>query len=281
MSDTTLPIHIDQDGNARPLGNIPSPKGARGLEVPAWGDANGLIPEVEWSEFDWWPADVKVKDQDGKGACNGHSTVTGIELDMAVAGKPYVALSAWFVYAILCGGWDRGSSISESLQLIQDKGVCPESEVPYGTINPRSLTAKAYVQAARFKCQKGLAITTREEIMSAVLTLRPLNLSIAVGNGFNNLSSEGVPPLGRGSTNHAVTVFGGAKRSESGGWLVKMCNSWGTRWGLDGFCWLPLDRLPEGDGFDAYEVLSTLDDPEAKHTPPTPLFADPAEVRIL
>jgi hypothetical protein len=114
-----LDSHTDQFGYVRPLGLVPPmacsqlPVGT--FEVP-------VVPEQYWSEFDLtamagYP--LVVKDQDGKGACNGHATAEAMELARWIHGQPYVALSGWFPYAIMCNGWDRGSSIGEALTLIQ------------------------------------------------------------------------------------------------------------------------------------------------------------------
>ncbi len=68
MAETTLPIHIDHDGYERPLGFIPGDP-ARMMAVPNYSDVADLIPESEWDEFDEWPEEVKIKDQNGYGAC--------------------------------------------------------------------------------------------------------------------------------------------------------------------------------------------------------------------
>ncbi len=102
---------------------------------------------------------------------------------------------------------------------------------------------------------------TREMIMSSVQRIRPINLAIPVGGGFGNLDSEGVAPLSWGWCNHAVCVAFGAKKLRNGKWAVKMPNSWGTQWGLKGFCWLPLDNLANQRAFEAYEVTAPNSDP--------------------
>jgi hypothetical protein len=79
--------------------------------------------------------------------------------------------------------------------------------------------------------------------------------------GFGSLDDEGVPRLGSIPCNHAVTVALGAKRSKSGRWLVKMPNSWGTAWGLKGFCWLPVDHLAGKRSFEGYEITVPNFDP--------------------
>jgi hypothetical protein len=165
------------------------------------------------------------------------------------------------VYATLCNGVDRGSNIGDALALLSQKGCSTEAAVKYGTINPSKISVAAEAIRSRYKIEVGAMVTTREEIMSSVQRLRPINLAISVGGGFGSLDDEGVPRLGSIPCNHAVTVALGAKRSKSGRWLVKMPNSWGTAWGLKGFCWLPVDHLAGKRSFEGYEITVPNFDP--------------------
>lgn len=266
-NDDGLPAILDHEGNERPLGFIPAPP-ERVQAISPYSATTELIPESEWVEFDFWPSEIAIKDQDGKGACNGHAAATGAEMIRYVAGMPYIPLSAWYVYSILCNGIDRGSQILDALELLESKGVAPESDVQYGIINPRKLTAAAHTDAARFKVEIGSRMTTAAEIVSAVLRREPINLAVCVGAGFNNLSSEGIVPLGRGFCNHAIAVGFGLKKSKSGVWLVKMINSWTTSWGQGGFGWLEVERVVRASAFEAYHLRAIADDTADNTGPP-------------
>ena len=104
------------------------------------------VPEHKWQEFDLrkdtsYP--VKIKNQGSYGACNGHAAASSLEDARYIAGLGYVPLSAWLVYADLCNGVDRGSSIAEALTLLQKSGTCDDALVPHGVINPRRIDAGA------------------------------------------------------------------------------------------------------------------------------------------
>jgi C1A family cysteine protease len=230
-----------------------------------------IVPEDQWVEFDL-TADptypLKIKDQDSRGACNGHATAESMELARWLHGQPHCPLSGWFPYAILCGGWDRGSSIGEALGLIEKTGLAPEADVDYGIINPRRLTQQAYTDALNFKCEVGVALETWEQIMSAVqLKLGGVNLSIRVGLNFN-LDSEGVVNASRGAGNHAICTGHGAKKLKSGQWAIKWQNSWTTKWGQNGYAWLTSDHWNNQSYREAWVIRTPVENPNDISDPP-------------
>ena len=222
------------------------------------------IPLSEVRDFDAWPAAVAVKDQDGRGACNGHAAATAVEFSRASQGLAYVPLSAWWVYGRLVNGWDRGSNIMDALKLCQGDGVAPESDVKYGDFSGR-YSEQAKSSAGRFRLEIGKSLGQNwEAIVSAVALRRGVNLSVRATMGWNggNFDANGCPPVGRGACNHAVMVGGGIKTLPSGEKLVRMANSWGVGWGLDGFCWLSRAHIESGSWFEAYEVTAVSRDPQ-------------------
>lgn len=257
---------LDDAGNQRPLGFLQGDP-ARMMAVAPMA-AEDLIPESQWVEFDEFPDTIKRKNQNGKGACNGFATALGVETSRYVSGMPHIELSGWYVYSILCNGRDVGSMILDGLSLIEDKGCSPEELVQYGLIDPRRLTSQAHTEAARFKAEIGERLTTYEQLGSAIQRRQSINLAVCVGNSFNNLDAEGVPPLGHGYANHAVHVGLGMKKLRNGEWACLMTNSWGAEWGLDGKCWLPLRRLPQQPAFEAYTLRAVIDDVADNTKPP-------------
>ena len=264
MSKATL-IDVLHLPDGRGLGRIPDDS-RRKFALPKFTD---VLPESELVEFeDQTP--LAIKDQNGFGACNGHAAATALEYARWVASPTaaYQPLSAWFVYAILCNGVDRGSMILDALELTTQTGTCPDDLVPHGTINPRRLSAEARAAAGRFKIEIGRRLQSWREIISAVRLRCSLNFSLLAWSGFDNLDGEGVPQARRGAGNHAVMIGGGLKKSSRHGWVVKMRNSWTTRWGRDGCCWISEAFMANQPYFECYEIVATTEDPADKDNPP-------------
>ena len=245
---------ITPDGHKRILNLEPSPPE---LVARVQGPPMAPIPLSEVKPFDLWPGIVKIKDQNGYGACNGHAAATAAEFSRAMAGH-YVPLSAWWVYGRLVMGRDRGSNILQALELIGTEGIAPEPMVKYGDFSGRY--SPEVVEAAKgFKVEIANKLTTWEEIFTAVAMRRGLNLAVRATSGWGRLDSNGCPPVGRGPANHAVMVGGGIKRLPNGELAIRMANSWSTQWGLDGFCWLTRAHIESASWFEAYETVASID----------------------
>lgn len=261
-----LPIHVTPDGHRRPLGNLPRPEEHVVRSAPPLA----AIPESEWREFDLrtHKHPIKIKNQNGYGACNGFAAATSLEWARWIAGMSHAELSSWYVYAILCNGVDRGSIIADALELLRDKGTCPETAVPYGTINPRKLPQQAHSEAPRFRIEIGSALQGFDDLMTATQLMQPFNFSICVGGGFDRLDSDGVCGYSRGWGNHAITGGLGAKKTARHGWVILWQNSWSEQWGDKGFAWVSRQHVEEQGYFDAYTVRAVQSDPNDPITPP-------------
>ncbi len=279
MSHEHLETFTEPGGHHRPLGFTPPSVEIEqnllmmGCEPVTAGEqlVIPLVPVNDWEEFDVrrnpnYP--IQVKDQDGKGACNGHATATAMELARYFNGQPHVALSGWFPYALLCNGVDRGSSIGEALGVVTRRGLSPESDVPYGIIHPQKLTSEAHSSAQHYKCVVGMRIQTWDQLMSAVqLRMGGINLSIKVGMNFN-LDAQGVVNCSGGPGNHAICAGHGAKRLPNGTWAILWQNSWSTKWGDGGYAWLTQAHWDQQSYKEAFVIRTPAEHLEDGQLPP-------------
>ncbi len=264
-SFTNLPIHDDGSGEIRFLGQVPPPVGSF---VETMESQVTAIDPSQWVEFEYADSPVKIKDQNGKGACNGHAAATSLEWARFIAGYTHFDLSAWFVYAILCNGIDRGSNIGDALSLLSKQGTSLDASVPYATINPGRIPSPARTEASRFRVEIGAPLRNFADMMSATQANKPGNFSICVGGSFNRLDSDGCVGYSPGWGNHAVTFGLGAKKSKSGEWLIKCQNSWAERWGLNGFFYIRAQHVDRQSMFEAYCVGVAAEDLQDPLKPP-------------
>jgi hypothetical protein len=246
------------DGTVTFLGNhVPSQRTLRIMR------ALPDIPDSELREFDLRTSKhftIKVKNQSNTGSCNGHAAATSLEIANFFAGAQYTPLSPFFIYAILCNGYDQGSIIADALKLLKETGTCPELLVPHGTINPRKLSTEAKAAAKRFRIEIGYEINSHRDLVVATHLRLPSNFSLPVNSGFDNLDADGVPGNRAGIHNHAVCGGLGLKKTQKHGWVVLAQNSWGTNWGDKGFFWAA-EKTVAGLYPDAYCVSAIEYDP--------------------
>lgn len=264
-----LPTVVDPfTGETRVLGTLPSdPRLVSAL--PTWATVGDVLPESELEDFDEWPDAIKIKDQNGKGACNWHAEALACELARYMQGQDHVPLSGWYGYAILCNGIDRGSNILEGMALGTEDGNSPESLMPYGEINPRRIPAAAREAASRFRFEIAARLTTWGQVISAVMLRRPLVMPVrAGGRNFNNLDSEGVVGLDQGEGDHAVCVGFGLKKSRRWGWVAKLNNSWTPAWGRGGHGYIAEAHIQTQRYLEIYEVSAVVEDPLDPENPP-------------
>lgn len=248
------------DGSETFLGN--HAPGARHI-LPVRGDLPD-VPESEWREFDIRNVSgyaVKVKDQGSYGACNGHAAASSLEIARFIAGMRHVDLSAWLIYADLCGGWDRGSVISEALTHLTTRGTCEDKLVPHGIINPNRIAHEARQNAKKYKVEIGYRLTSFRDMCIAAQLRMPFNFSVPVNSRFNSLDQYDRPQNRSGWHNHAVTGGMFMKKLPNGDWVIGMQNSWKNTWGRNGYCSIGEQNV-QGSGFDAYTVAAVETDPE-------------------
>ncbi len=258
-ADRRLPMYLDPTtGQLRQLGSRPSdPRLVAALPVYR----GEILPESELEAYHAHPAEIKVRDQGQQGSCNGYATAAAGEGVRFVQGFEHVPLSGSYVYSILCRGRDAGSNILQAYKLAGDRGLAPDALVRAGTLNPNSLTAEAHAAAGRFRLEFGAAYQSWRQVVSAVMLREVLNLSVCVLNRFSFLDDEDVAGVDRGVGNHAVCVGLGLRHSSRWGWMVLCRNSWGTRWGRLGFCWLAEAHIEAGSYFECFGVKGVVADP--------------------
>jgi len=193
-----------------------------------------VIDRRDWADLagkvSLQPHVKQVLDQGQVGSCAAESSVQALMIARAVAGQPDIQLNPYFVYHHTSGGRDRGSSIDSNLRFLRDKGCAPLSIWPRSKGWQQGPDEQVYRQAKKFKILEFYDIETVDEMVSALLL------------GF---------PVVYGARGHAVCKV--AHIDNLKGLDV---NSWGTKWGEDGFgVWSPYSGI--GWNYGAFAVRTT------------------------
>jgi len=195
-----------------------------------------------------------VESQGHLGSCTGNAVVGAYELLMnkEVPDK-FTDLSRLFVYynARLIENMvneDVGAYIRDAVKAVQKFGICSESLWPY-QIRDFSITPSiaSYDDARHRNIKNYYRVRELEDMLDALNKNYPIVFSMRVYKSFDELynignitarlPSKGEEPIGA----HAM-CFVGYNLSKK---VFLARNSFGTDWGIDGYCFLPFDYVRE------------------------------------
>lgn len=273
--DGTAVLPVYHDGTEyRYLGRVQTdtPK----LAVPPFSQYLASInaPVLDLSKlqpYDRYQSNVPILDQDGLGACCGHSWTTTVLKARDLAGYTFQALSADSLYAQINGGHDRGSDPRDAIQAIADNGICLLSEVPDQWVLWGNIPASAKENAKRFRIVPTAVYQCNNfaEVVTADYLGFSVNFTINVGPNFSP-NQDFVVGFWPGFANHCV-ASSEKFRVLNGEPQLGMRNSWGLSWGDKGCAWITSRHLDAQPGMEAFALMWSLQDPQDTTNPPTVL----------
>ena len=142
---------------------------------------------------------------------------------------------------------DSGGQIRDGIKSVAAQGVCPEAEWPYLKANVlREPTKAAYSRARRYKAVRYLRMMHNlDELRSCLAEGFPFVLGIKV---FTSFQGEEVRRTGRldmpGKGEKTVGLHAALAAGYDEGrrrFLVR--NSWGPKWGIEGYFTMPYEYL--------------------------------------
>ena len=204
-----------------------------------------------------------IKDQNGIGACNGYAGASVLERAFYLRGNGRIKLSGDGLYAAINGGRDQGSMLDDGMDWIQKNGIPPEDLVPRHEWRKNRIPAEAYEQGKRFLGFECYAADSEPELLTGLALGFVGVVATHVSGNYSSLNGEGISQGGNGPGNHAVGVDDAKYSTRSGQFLIDKFNSWSTRWGDMGRCYLSWNKhLKESTKYHRfYLIRSTSDDP--------------------
>jgi len=191
-------------------------------------------------------------------SCSAQALAAAVWMAERHAGDRPVAASRLFIYyneRALLGETGKNDPVPlrDGFRILARRGVCAESTWPYRVSRyadrpPRS----AYRTALKRRARSYQRIRQRlDHLKYCLATGYPFVMGVAVYKG-QGLESKAVKRTGRVGMpkgrkqlvgGHAVLAVGYSDRRKS--FLVR--NSWGTRWGIRGYFWLPYRYVTNPD----------------------------------
>jgi len=201
---------------------------------------DSLLPLVgQYVEIALDPRSVmRVENQGRQGACAGHSLSSVVEWCGAIAtGSRFAELSramAYYESQRIAGiSGDRGTTISSTIRLSRDVGICEESLWAYpASYNPRRPANWQSIvdSSAKHKLASFTQLRTYEGIRTFLGSGQG---GIQCGIGWSSSMSGAIVETYRpGGGGHAIALLCLSERKDrSGQPYVWMKNSWGQAWG--------------------------------------------------
>lgn len=231
-------------------------------DFPVFGTnfATSLDPS-QWQEIDLQWYKNPIWDQGMTSSCTGQGTNAGMQMCYMQSGRPLMQFNPYFTYGMVNGGRDAGAMISDCLRSLISDGACPHDDLQKGMMFKNQFPQKAFTDAKRFRLEQAYKCSSFEAICSAISLGFVCPLGIYVGQNFPQIDNEGVCPLpGGGGGGHCILGMG-LKKSNRYGWLIKIQNSWGTSFGMNGFAYIHKGHFQKMNP-DAFAIQTIIDDPQ-------------------
>ena len=176
---------------------------------------------------DRFPAEQWIRNQGGRGSCNGYAGAWALARARVMCGLPFVPLSGEYLYSMINGGVDRGSMLDDGMKAITEKGVAREELVRHESYLWNQMSQEARSDAPRFKAFECYRVNTELGLASGlalgfvgVVATHYSNAMMRLNNG---VSAESLGPGNHAEVAQDVYILAGREIG------IDLANSHGLR----------------------------------------------------
>lgn len=195
-----------------------------------------------------------IRDQGEIGACVAFSVASGLmeSIEIEHFQNPMIIRSPLFLYYNLRASQktvkeDSGGTLRGGMKMAAKYGVCAERSWPYDETNifkKPSITAYREADNKSSRLKTYYRLSDLPEIKASLAARNPVVMGLQIYESFetDKVEKTGIVPMPNVKREaclggHALCAVG--YDDERGAILIR--NSWGTNWGIDGYCWIPYD----------------------------------------
>lgn len=212
-----------------------------------------VLPAVVPSVVDLRPGCSAIEDQGRLGSCTANALAGALEYLERRNGVPFKDLSRLFIYyneRVIEHSvkFDSGASLRDGMKTLVKQGVCCEKRWPYVisrfTVRPG---AACYKEALSHQVTMYQRILSLPEMFACLAEGFPFVFGFTVYESFESVevTKTGVAvmpgPGERALGGHAVLAVGYDEQEK----VFFVRNSWGTRWGQEGYFTMPFAYLED------------------------------------
>lgn len=198
-----------------------------------------ILSPVDLSYFN-----TEVLDQGSSNACGGYAAVECFEILWHLVYNKKIEFSRTFPYALSNRDIDAGSRLYDVFDALRTYGVCERHLFPHNNLFKSQISQEAFSNAKRYRLNKFMQIFDYQTLCYAIRNLHPIAFGIRVGYNFE-VDSNGVllkPANYIGG--HGMTIVGIVWHNALDRFVIKAKNSWGSDWGVNGYCYLTEEHFP-------------------------------------
>lgn len=232
--------------------------------------ASTLPDEVGLANVDAHKGFVGVTDQMQEGSCTGHAarnTKTTLEVrhrsgSGAKRRVPHHGPRGIYTLGKQIGGYpeEEGAYMRDVCKAMHHFGVPREADWPYqahtdnagrqrDTGQPRQ---RWLTNARRWRIGSYARVRTLDQMLTALHTVGPLFMAMTLHENFIAPDPEGIIPEPSGPElgGHAMCILAATQSTRR----FFVVNSWGTGWGLAGYCWISFDHFLTKAASEAWTI---------------------------